>query len=130
MDLMLALPCQPLRLRGHLRQNPKALAILDSAVAAGARARELAALLDVGRAKPAQEPRPVPRLETPGPNQVWSWDLSHLPTSVRGVWLYLYLVVDVRSRLPGRRPTCRRHELVAWDGAEREEAQIAASHLR
>jgi len=34
---------------------------------------------------------------------------TYLPTSVRGVWLYLYLVVDVWSRLPGRRPACRRH---------------------
>jgi transposase InsO family protein len=38
-----------------------------------------------------------------------------LPTSVRGVWLYLYLVIDVWSR-----------KVVAWDVADREEAQIAA----
>ena len=62
-----------------------------------------------GRARPPQEPRPVPRLEARGPNQVWSWDITYLPTSVRGVWLYLYLVIDVWSRLPGRRPACRRH---------------------
>ena len=67
-----------------------------------------------GRARPPQEPRPVPRLQARGPNQVWSWDISYLPTSVRGVWLYLYLVVDVWSR-----------KVVAWDVADREEAQIA-----
>ena len=33
-----------------------------------------------------------------GPNQVWSWDISYLPTSVKGIWLYLYLVVDIWSR--------------------------------
>jgi transposase InsO family protein len=68
-----------------------------------------------GRARPPQEPRPVPRLRADGPNQVWSWDITYLPTSVRGVWLYLYLVIDVWSR-----------KVVAWDVAEREEAQIAA----
>jgi transposase InsO family protein len=68
-----------------------------------------------GRARPPQEPRPVPRLEARGPNQLWSWDITYLPTSVRGVWLYLYLVIDVWSR-----------KVVAWDVAEREEAQIAA----
>lgn len=44
-----------------------------------------------------------------------SWDITYLPTSVRGVWLYLYLVIDVWSR-----------KVVAWVVAEREEAQIAA----
>jgi len=68
-----------------------------------------------GRARPPQQPRTVPRLEARGPNEVWSWDITYLPTSVRGVWLYLYLVIDVWSR-----------KVVAWDVADREEAQIAA----
>ena len=57
----------------------------------------------------------MPRRRADGPNQLWSWDITYLPTSVRGVWLYLYLVVDVWSR-----------KVVAWDIAEREEAQVAA----
>jgi hypothetical protein len=48
-------------------------------------------------------------------NRVWSWDISFLPTTVKGVWLYLYLVVDVWSR-----------KVVAWDVAEVESAEIAA----
>jgi putative transposase len=68
-----------------------------------------------GRARPPQEPRPVPRLEARGPNEVWSWDITYLPTSVRDVWLYLYLVVDVWSR-----------KVVDWEVAEREDALIAA----
>ncbi len=68
-----------------------------------------------GRAGPPQEPRLVPRLQARRPNQLWSWDITYLPTSVRGVWLYLYLVIDVWSR-----------KVVAWDVAEREDAQIVA----
>ena len=68
-----------------------------------------------GRARPPHEPRPVPRLEARGPNQLWSWDITYLPTSDRGIWLYLYLVVDVWSR-----------KVVASDVAEREDAHIAA----
>ena len=57
-----------------------------------------------GRARLPQEARPIPRLRADGPNQVWSWDISYLPTSVKGIWLYLYLVVDIWSR-----------KVVAWD---------------
>ena len=38
------------------------------------------------------------RLRAAGANQVWSWDITYLPTTVRGIWLYLYLVIDVWSR--------------------------------
>ena len=61
-----------------------------------------------GRARPPQAPRTVPRLRADGPNQLWSWDITYLPTTVRGVWLYLYLVIDVWSRLLGPWPACRR----------------------
>lgn len=48
-------------------------------------------------------------------DQVWSWDITYLPTTVRGVWLYLYMVIDAWSR-----------KLVAWDVAKREDPAIAA----
>jgi hypothetical protein len=35
-----------------------------------------------GRARLPKEVRPVPRLRADGPNQVWSWDIFYLPTSV------------------------------------------------
>jgi len=68
-----------------------------------------------GRARPPQEPRPVPRLRTSGANQVWSWDITYLPTTVRGIWLFLYLVINVWSR-----------KIVAWAVDEREDQAIAA----
>jgi transposase InsO family protein len=68
-----------------------------------------------GKARLPQEPRPVPRLRATGPNQVWSWDISYLPNSVKGIWLYLYLVIDVWSR-----------KVVAWDVEQCEDAKLAA----
>jgi transposase InsO family protein len=50
-----------------------------------------------------------------GPNQVWSWDITWLPTLVRGRFWYLYLVLDVWSR-----------RIVGWTVAERESGDIAA----
>jgi len=45
---------------------------------------------------------------------VWSWDITYLPTTVRGVWLNLYMVIGVWNR-----------EVVAWGVAEREDPAIA-----
>src|SRR5215471_20061067 len=50
------------------------------------------------------------------PNQVWSWDITWLPTTVRGAYLYLYLILDVWSR-----------RIVGWRIAERESADVAAA---
>jgi putative transposase len=33
-----------------------------------------------------------------GPNQVWTWDITYLPTMVRGLFFYLYMILDVFSR--------------------------------
>ena len=33
-----------------------------------------------------------------GPNQVWSWDITHLPGEVKGERYYLYMLMDVYSR--------------------------------
>jgi putative transposase len=49
------------------------------------------------------------------PNQVWSWDITWLPTDVRGIYLYLYLVMDVWSR-----------RIVGWRIADGESAAIAS----
>ena len=49
------------------------------------------------------------------PNQVWSWDITYLPTTVRGRYLYLYLAIDVWSR-----------RIVGWRVNDRESAELAA----
>jgi len=38
------------------------------------------------------------RKEITGPNQRWCWDISYLPTYEKGMFLYLYLLLDEFSR--------------------------------
>ena len=41
---------------------------------------------------------PPVRRELTGPNQRWCWDISYLPTLEKGLFLYLYLLLDEFSR--------------------------------
>ena len=50
-----------------------------------------------GKAGPAQHHRPD-ELVARGPNQVWSWDITWMPSLIRGKYFYLYTIVDVFSR--------------------------------
>jgi transposase InsO family protein len=50
------------------------------------------------------------------PNQVWSWDITYLPTVTRGRFLRLYLVMDVWSR-----------RIVGWEVHDDERAERAAT---
>jgi len=47
--------------------------------------------------KPAVSHHPKEHVAT-GPCQVWSWDITYLKTSVRGMFYFLYMIVDVWSR--------------------------------
>jgi transposase InsO family protein len=49
------------------------------------------------------------------PNQVWSWDITYIPTVIRGRFLRLYLVMDVWSR-----------RIVGWELHDHETAEQAA----
>lgn len=51
-----------------------------------------------------------------GPNQLWTWDISYPKTPVRGVFVYLYLMLDVSSR-----------KVVGWAVHNREVAEQAAT---
>lgn len=56
----------------------------------------------------------IPRLEAKAPNQVWTWDITKLATTTSGIFLNLYLVLDLYSRYP-----------IAWMVAERENSALA-----
>jgi putative transposase len=47
--------------------------------------------------KPAVSHRPKEHVAT-GPCQVWSWDITYLKAPVKGLFFYLYMIVDVWSR--------------------------------
>lgn len=71
-----------------------------------------------GPAKPPmRRHRPTPRVAT-APNQVWSWDITYLRSTVAGRFFYLYMFVDVWSR-----------KVVAWAVHERECTDLAAQML-
>ena len=51
-----------------------------------------------GRAQAPRDPGPPSTHVAHGPNEVWTGDISWLPTQVRGMFFYLYLLVDIYSR--------------------------------
>ena len=51
-----------------------------------------------GRSKPKVASKKPTSYTATGPNQVWSWDISYLPTGVIGQHYYLYLFMDIYSR--------------------------------
>jgi transposase InsO family protein len=66
-----------------------------------------------GRARPATQTAPGAHRAT-APNQVWSWDMTYLATTVKGIVFYLYLILDVYSR-----------KIVGLEGFEAESAEHA-----
>ncbi|MDD4916105.1 MAG: DDE-type integrase/transposase/recombinase [Methylococcales bacterium] len=69
----------------------------------------------------SQSPRPARSPTTHiarAPNQVWTWDISYLPSRVQGRFFYLYMVEDLYSRYG-----------VAWEVHESESGEHAAELL-
>ena len=77
--------------------------------------RAEALLAHRGRAK-APERRPPRAHVALGPDQVWSWDITYLKTPVRGLFSYLYLMLDIWSR-----------KIVGWNVYDVESADLAAA---
>lgn len=66
----------------------------------------------------ASVPRTVPQLCADAPHAVWSWDITWLPTPIRGQHYACYVVLDVYSRV-----------VVAHRVDVRERGEIAAAML-
>ncbi|WP_416139235.1 DDE-type integrase/transposase/recombinase [Halomonas sp. HK25] len=56
----------------------------------------------------------MPRITARAANEAWTWDISKLPTRRRGVYLNLYVVLDLYSRF-----------IVAWMVSHKENAALA-----
>ena len=49
---------------------------------------------------------------------MYSWDITYLPSTVRGMYFYLYAFIDIYSR-----------KLVGWRVFERESSELASELL-
>jgi putative transposase len=67
------------------------------------------------KSKPARQIKKPESLTARGPNQVYSWDITYLPTLVKGIFSYLYLVMDIYSR-----------KIVGWQVYHEESSALAA----
>lgn len=72
-----------------------------------------------GRTRPPRPASEPPRHCAKAPNAVWTWDISWLPGPVKGVFFYLYLIMDLYSR-----------KIVGWEVYERESTDYAAEVVR
>jgi|AntDeeMetagen681_2_1112603.scaffolds.fasta_scaffold03014_3 Transposase and inactivated derivatives len=69
-----------------------------------------------GDRRPQRAPQhhAMPRITAKAANEAWTWDVSKLPTMRRGVYLNLYVVLDLYSRF-----------IVAWMISHKENAALA-----
>lgn len=67
-----------------------------------------------GKASAPRHSRPVP-VDAEAPNQIWCWDITYLSTTVKGLFFYLYLFLDVYSR-----------KIVGWEVYENESTEYAS----
>jgi putative transposase len=72
-----------------------------------------------GAERPAK-PRSKPRaLSATAPDELFSWDITYLPTQVKGIYFYLYLFMDIFSR-----------KIVGWQVYELESSELASEVMR
>ena len=66
------------------------------------------------KSKPVRQIKKPRALTAQAPNQIYSWDITYLPTNIKGIFLYLYLVMDIYSR-----------KIVGWQVYENESSAHA-----
>ena len=54
-----------------------------------------------------------------GPGEVWSWDITYLKCPVKGMYYYLYLVMDIYSRM-----------IVGWELKEEQTSEISSKMMK
>ena len=72
-----------------------------------------------GRSRAPQPTRTATTHIATAPGQVWCWDMTYLPTQVQGQWFYLYLIMDLYSRM-----------IVGWEIHASDEADHAVALLK
>lgn len=72
-----------------------------------------------GAERPAQARHKPRALAANAPGQLYSWDITYLPTPVKGIYFYLYLFMDIFSR-----------KIVGWQIYDMESSALAGEVLR
>ena len=60
--------------------------------------KEEGMLVHRGKQKEGSKVNNPRELVSTGPNEVWSWDITYLRTNIKGMYFYLYLVMDLFDR--------------------------------
>lgn len=79
--------------------------------------REKNLLAHRGKSQPRKNKKPEELLAY-APNEIWSWDITYLKAPIKGTYYYLYLPMDVFSRM-----------IVSWELHEYESAELAAEMI-
>jgi transposase InsO family protein len=69
--------------------------------------------------RPAQRRHKPRALCATAPNELFSWDITYLPTLVKGIYFYLYLFMDIFSR-----------KIVGWQIYDAESSELASEVMR
>jgi transposase InsO family protein len=72
-----------------------------------------------GAERPAQKRHKPRALCATAPDQLFSWDITYLPTQIKGIYFYLYLFMDIFSR-----------KIVGWQVYEAESSELASEVMR
>ena len=72
-----------------------------------------------GRARQRQQRSKPAEYAATGPNQAWCWDVTWLKGPARGMFFYLYMIMDVFSR-----------KIVGWEVHEQESGELASALVR
>jgi len=67
------------------------------------------------KSKPTRQIKKPKSLAATTANQIYSWDITYLPTRIKGLFFYLYLVMDIYSR-----------KVVGWQVYQEESSALAA----
>ena len=72
-----------------------------------------------GRAQAPRPTRPPSTHVASAPKQLWCWDVTYLPSQVKGQFFYLYVILDVFSR-----------KIVSWEVHANDSAEHATELLK
>lgn len=72
-----------------------------------------------GAERPAERRHKPRALCATAPRQLFSWDITYLPTPVKGLYFYLYLFMDIFSR-----------KIVGWQIYDAESSELAGEVMR